>query len=109
MGDFATEETYLHTTCKLGLEPLQLILFPEYRSINSIPVVLDNFFSMNTVQTIFSFVQTTSVRPVLSSPKYADVDIAVFQGGQLDLAKEMQTIRCDSHANGFEVVCGEGY
>jgi hypothetical protein len=37
------------------------------------------------------------------------VDIAVVQSGQLDLAKKMQTIRCDSHANGFEVVCGEGY
>lgn len=64
---------------------------------------------MYAMQTILPLVQTTPIRTVLSSSKYADVDVPVVQSRQLHLTEEMQAIRCDSCADRLEVFGSEGY
>lgn len=93
----------------LSLEPLQRVVLAKYRSIYPISIFLDNFLGMYAMQTILPLVQTTPIRTVLSSSKYADVDVPVVQSRQLHLAEEMQAVRCDGCANRLEVFGSEGY
>jgi len=63
---------------------------------------------MYTMQTILPFIKTTSISPIFRRPKDANVNVSVVQSGQFDFAEEMQTVCCYGHANGFEILGGEG-
>ena len=76
-------------TQSLGIEPLQRVILCENRTINTVAIVLDNLLGMNAVQLGHPFLFARSIGAVLRRDEDADMNMPVFQSGDLDLAKQV--------------------
>ena len=60
------------------------------------------------MQAVLPLIEATAVRTVLCVPKYADVDVCVVYGGELDLAEKVQAVGGRGDTNRLEIAGGEG-
>lgn len=92
---------------RLSIKPLQRIILPKDGTVDPIAIILHNLLSVNAVKLVLPLVCAAAVGAILRRPKDTDVNVGVVDGGDLDLAEQVQSIRGIGNANGLEVGCGE--